>query len=98
MKIRPVDNPNILPKSVDKQLKKIYGEVYEAIEAFYGGDIVHTDEEVMDIIVACRTYYHLRGMSDAMVDNIYKKVEEKNRKRNYYLGDEPNSRILAKEK
>lgn len=83
--IKPVTNPRVLPKNGDiGQLNRIYREWKEAVEAYYSNDEAHTDEEIVDIMVACRTLLYMRGCSPQEVDHIIEYVEIKNERRGYY--------------
>jgi len=83
-KIKPVTNPCVLPKTAEGQVLKVAQELLEAIEAIFKGDWEHADEEMMDVVIAGRTYFHKRNYTDEQVDDLYNKVEQKNAKRNYY--------------
>ena len=83
-KIRPITNPHVLPKNINGQVAKIGEEFQEFIEAWLGGDPKGADEEAMDIMIACRTYFYRRGYDDEKVDQLYNEVELKNTKRDYY--------------
>jgi hypothetical protein len=69
-----------------RQFKKIQEEMRELEDTWEGKSIDATDEEVMDVIHACETYFRLRSERDSSFDiNILqKRIEEKNRRRGYY--------------
>lgn len=95
MRIKPVTNKNILPASTLLQAVKVLQEAVELVEAAaktaHGEELCPgisqvVDMEAMDVIVAARTYLHMRGYDDVACDLLYKATELKNKDRGYYLG------------
>ncbi len=69
-----------------QQFRKILEEARELEGTWEWKNTDATDEEVMDVIHACETYFRLRSERDSSFDiNILqKRIEEKNRRRGYY--------------
>lgn len=67
-----------------RQYNKILEEVAEFQRAWAMINTARVDEEAMDIMHACETYFRIRERQGVDVENIRQQVENKNRNRGYY--------------
>lgn len=76
-------------KDSDKemQMSKIWSEMLEAWEALRKYNYPHTNEEIVDMMIAGSTYlkYH-SGLSDDGIQALVTEVNKKNRNRGYHEG------------
>lgn len=83
--MRPVDNKDVLPGSLAGQFDKITEELQEAMDAYSKGDKPGMLEELTDVKCAVETALAMCGLDEANRRSWERFVENKNKRRGYYV-------------